>query len=65
MRLRGKGIKRVNGFGHGDHYVHIKIKVPSSLTPQQEALIRGIIGAAHSLILKRVLKCVIFMFFVQ
>lgn len=41
MRLRGKGIKRVNGFGHGDHYVHIKIKIPTGLTPEQEALIRA------------------------
>lgn len=31
----------MNGFGHGDHYVHIKIRVPTSLTPQQEALIRA------------------------
>ncbi|XP_016977063.2 protein tumorous imaginal discs, mitochondrial isoform X3 [Drosophila rhopaloa] len=28
--LRGKGLKRVNAHGHGDHYVHIKIAVPDS-----------------------------------
>lgn len=39
--MRGKGIKRVNGFGHGDHYVHIKVKVPSGLSAKQEALIRA------------------------
>lgn len=28
IRLGGKGIARVNGYGYGDHYVHIKVKVP-------------------------------------
>ncbi|XP_067121060.1 protein tumorous imaginal discs, mitochondrial-like [Centruroides vittatus] len=26
--LKGKGMKRVNSPGYGDHYVHIKVKVP-------------------------------------
>ncbi|KRK00484.1 protein tumorous imaginal discs, mitochondrial isoform X1 [Drosophila yakuba] len=29
IMLRGKGLKRVNAHGHGDHYVHVKITVPS------------------------------------
>lgn len=28
IRLTGKGIARVSGYGFGDHYVHVKIKVP-------------------------------------
>lgn len=28
IRLADKGISRVNSYGKGDHYVHIKIKVP-------------------------------------
>ena len=28
IRLSGKGIARVSSHGFGDHYVHIKIKVP-------------------------------------
>lgn len=28
IRLAGKGIARVSGYGFGDHYVHVKIKVP-------------------------------------
>ena len=28
IRLQGKGVKRVNSFGQGDHYVHLKIRVP-------------------------------------
>ena len=28
MRLSGRGIPRLNGYGSGDHYVHIKISIP-------------------------------------
>lgn len=28
FRLAGKGIKRIHTSGYGDHYVHIKIKIP-------------------------------------
>nr|XP_017003065.2 protein tumorous imaginal discs, mitochondrial isoform X1 [Drosophila takahashii] len=43
IRLRGKGLKRVNAHGHGDHYVHIKIAVPSGrkLDKQRLALIEA------------------------
>lgn len=39
IRLGGKGIARVSGYGFGDHYVHVKIKVPKSLTDRQRALL--------------------------
>jgi len=29
FRLSGKGIKRIHTSGYGDHYVHIKIKIPT------------------------------------
>ncbi|KAF6732557.1 DnaJ-like protein subfamily A member 3, mitochondrial [Oryzias melastigma] len=28
IRLSGKGIARVSGYGFGDHYIHVKIKIP-------------------------------------
>ncbi|XP_029284130.1 LOW QUALITY PROTEIN: dnaJ homolog subfamily A member 3, mitochondrial-like [Cottoperca gobio] len=28
IRLQGKGIRRMNSYSYGDHYVHIKIRVP-------------------------------------
>lgn len=31
-------MKKVNGYGHGDHYVVFKINVPKQLSPQQKAL---------------------------
>ncbi|XP_064415255.1 dnaJ heat shock protein family (Hsp40) member A3a [Latimeria chalumnae] len=39
VRLAGKGIPRVNSYGFGDHYVHIKVKIPKRLTDRQRALI--------------------------
>ncbi|XP_072550494.1 dnaJ heat shock protein family (Hsp40) member A3a [Salminus brasiliensis] len=39
IRLSGKGIARVGGYGYGDHYIHIKIRVPKNLTDRQRALI--------------------------
>ncbi|XP_017040716.1 protein tumorous imaginal discs, mitochondrial isoform X3 [Drosophila ficusphila] len=43
IMLRGKGLKRVNAHGHGDHYVHIKIAVPDSrkLDKERRALIEA------------------------
>ncbi|XP_026736145.1 protein tumorous imaginal discs, mitochondrial-like isoform X1 [Trichoplusia ni] len=39
IRLSRKGMKRVSQHGYGDHYVHIKIQVPKSLSSKQKALI--------------------------
>ncbi|XP_064636963.1 protein tumorous imaginal discs, mitochondrial-like [Lineus longissimus] len=39
IRLAGKGVSKVNSYGYGDHYVHIKIKVPIKLDQKQKALL--------------------------
>ncbi|XP_017280001.1 dnaJ homolog subfamily A member 3, mitochondrial-like [Kryptolebias marmoratus] len=39
IRLQGKGIRRMNTSSYGDHYVHIKIKVPKKLTRKQRSLL--------------------------
>lgn len=39
IRLSGRGIPRLNSFGTGDHYVHIKIRIPKRLTDRQRELI--------------------------
>lgn len=41
IRLNGKGLKKVNTVGYGDHYVQIKIKTPTSLNDKQRALIQA------------------------
>uniref|UniRef100_A0A8C7VAY8 DnaJ homolog subfamily A member 3, mitochondrial n=1 Tax=Oncorhynchus mykiss TaxID=8022 RepID=A0A8C7VAY8_ONCMY len=37
--LSGKGIARISGYGYGDHYVHVKVRVPKILTDRQKALL--------------------------
>lgn len=39
IRLSGKGMKKINGYGHGDHYVTYKIKIPKTLNEKQHALV--------------------------
>jgi len=41
MRMANKGIKKVSGFGHGDHYINIKIKAPKKLTEKQKVLLEA------------------------
>ncbi len=40
FKIRGEGIKRVNGGGRGDHYVRIEIDVPNKITKEQENLLK-------------------------
>lgn len=28
IQLQGKGVRRMNSYSYGDHYVHIKVRVP-------------------------------------
>ena len=37
LRLRGKGIKSLNGYGKGDLLVHVLVWTPQKLTSEQEA----------------------------
>lgn len=39
IRLQGKGIRRMNSYSYGDHYIHIKIRVPKKLTRKQRSLL--------------------------
>ncbi|KAH8372215.1 hypothetical protein KR093_010609 [Drosophila rubida] len=41
IALRGKGLKRVNAHGHGDHFIHIKIDIPKKLSKEQRALLEA------------------------
>jgi DnaJ family protein A protein 3 len=41
IRLSGKGLKKVDGIGYGDHYVNIKITIPKELTDKQQALLQA------------------------
>ncbi|KAJ4439670.1 Protein tumorous imaginal discs [Periplaneta americana] len=41
IRLSGKGMKKINSFGYGDHYVNLKIRIPRALNEKQRALIQA------------------------
>ena len=38
FRLRNKGVQFLDGSGRGDHYVHVSVRIPSSLTDEQRSL---------------------------
>jgi len=40
IRLRGRGIKRLHGYGRGDQYVRLLVKIPEKLTSRQKELVR-------------------------
>ncbi|HXH40504.1 MAG TPA: molecular chaperone DnaJ, partial [Thermoanaerobaculia bacterium] len=41
FRLRGKGVQFLQGPGRGDHYVHVSVRIPTSLDDaQRELLVR-------------------------
>jgi len=39
LRLKAKGIPYLDGSGKGDHYVHVKLRVPKSLSDRQRELL--------------------------
>ena len=39
FRLRGKGVQFLQGQGRGDHYVHVNVRVPTSLNDEQRQLL--------------------------
>ncbi|MFA5827827.1 MAG: DnaJ C-terminal domain-containing protein [Candidatus Shapirobacteria bacterium] len=42
VRIRGKGIKDVNGYGQGDLYLQLVVEVPTKLSPGQKQQIRDL-----------------------
>jgi molecular chaperone DnaJ len=41
LRLRGKGIKDLNGYGHGDQLIYINVWTPKKLTPEERTKIES------------------------
>lgn len=39
FRLRGKGVPFLDGSGRGDHYVHVSVRIPNSLSDEQRSLL--------------------------
>jgi molecular chaperone DnaJ len=47
LRLKSKGIKRLNGSGHGDQYVRVLVEIPKSLSGKQKDLLRQFEKECH------------------
>lgn len=41
FRLKGKGIKNLNGAGYGDQYVNVEVEVPKNLSAKQKELLKA------------------------
>ncbi len=46
FRLRNKGVPFLDGTGRGDHYVHVAVRIPTSLNDEQRALLEQL-AASH------------------
>ncbi|MFZ2448061.1 MAG: molecular chaperone DnaJ [Syntrophobacteraceae bacterium] len=40
MRFPGEGVPKLRGFGRGDLFVEVEVKIPKRITPRQEELLR-------------------------
>nr|XP_018899187.1 PREDICTED: protein tumorous imaginal discs, mitochondrial-like [Bemisia tabaci] len=41
VRLSGKGLKKVNVNGYGDHYINLRVQAPKQLSDKQKALMQA------------------------
>lgn len=42
LRLRGKGIQDINGYGRGDQLIHVNIWTPKQLTKEEKAILENL-----------------------
>ncbi len=42
LRLRGKGIKDINGYGAGDQLIYVNVWTPKKLSPEEKAKLEGL-----------------------
>ena len=47
LRLRGKGIKSIEGYGQGDQLVHVNVWTPKKLSPQEKELLESLRHSAN------------------
>lgn len=47
LRLRGKGIQDINGYGRGDQLVHINVWVPKKLSSKEKQVLEGLRDSPH------------------
>jgi molecular chaperone DnaJ len=42
LRLRGKGVKDINGYGHGDQLIYVNVWTPKKLTPEEKTKLESL-----------------------
>jgi DnaJ-class molecular chaperone len=42
VRLAGRGVKKLHGYGHGDQYVRLLVKIPEKLTREQKEALKAL-----------------------
>ena len=42
QRLRGKGIKDINGYGKGDQLIHVNVWTPKKLSAEERTILEGL-----------------------
>ncbi|MCU0341034.1 MAG: molecular chaperone DnaJ, partial [Spirosomaceae bacterium] len=42
LRLKGKGIKELNGYGRGDQLVHVNVWTPKQVSSEERAILEKI-----------------------
>ncbi|MEQ8336438.1 MAG: molecular chaperone DnaJ [Cyclobacteriaceae bacterium] len=47
LRLRGKGIKDVDGYGVGDQLIHVNVWTPKTLSKEETAILESLRGAEN------------------
>ena len=47
LRLRGKGIKDINGFGAGDQLIYINVWVPKKLSSDEKSMLESLRDSPH------------------
>ena len=47
LRLRGKGIRDLNGYGKGDQLIHVHVWTPQQLTKEEHEMLTSLRGASN------------------
>ncbi len=47
LRLRGKGIQDLNGYGKGDQLIHVNVWTPKSLTPEERDILEKLRSSSN------------------
>jgi molecular chaperone DnaJ len=47
LRLKGKGIRELNGYGKGDQLIHVNVWTPKQLTKEEKDILEGLKGSEN------------------